>query len=148
MMRGRKPKPTAIKILRGNPGQRRINAREPAPKGAARMPRKLRPREMEIWKRLISELEPCGVATSADSLALARLAELESMAEAAKSYIDRGGMVDDEGNRNAYVAIYRDLSAQLLRLYSEFGMTAAARSRVSAAAPGKNGGIEDFLEAT
>ncbi len=144
-MRGRKPKPTAQKLLRGNPGQRKINAREPKPRGVAQAPRKLRPRELEIWNRLISELGACGVATSADSLALARLAELESLAEQAKSHIDGDGMVDDEGNRNAYVAIYRDLSAQLLRLYSEFGMTAAARSRVSAAAPEKSGGIEDFL---
>ena len=28
-MRGRKPKPTALKLLHGNPGQRRLNAAEP-----------------------------------------------------------------------------------------------------------------------
>ena len=31
MTRGRKPKPTAVKIDEGNPGKRRINGREPKP---------------------------------------------------------------------------------------------------------------------
>ena len=30
-MRGRKPKPTMIKVLEGNPGKRAINDREPEP---------------------------------------------------------------------------------------------------------------------
>ena len=30
-MRGRKPKPTALKLLEGNPGKRRINGTEPKP---------------------------------------------------------------------------------------------------------------------
>ena len=28
-MRGRRPQPTRLKVLRGNPGQRRLNTREP-----------------------------------------------------------------------------------------------------------------------
>ena len=37
--RGRKPKPTALKVLEGNPGKRPLNDREPVPpKGRAQMP--------------------------------------------------------------------------------------------------------------
>ena len=33
--RGRKPKPTALKVLEGNPGKRPLNDREPVPPRAA-----------------------------------------------------------------------------------------------------------------
>ena len=33
--RGRKPKPTALKLLEGNPGKRPLNDREPVPPRAA-----------------------------------------------------------------------------------------------------------------
>lgn len=37
--RGRKPKPTAMKILEGNPGERPLNEREPIPpKGNIKCP--------------------------------------------------------------------------------------------------------------
>lgn len=36
-IRGRKPKPTALKVLEGNPGHRPLNKKEPLPKG--RLPR-------------------------------------------------------------------------------------------------------------
>ncbi len=32
-MKGRKPKPTALKLLEGNPGKRKLNADEPSPRG-------------------------------------------------------------------------------------------------------------------
>ena len=31
-MRGRKPKPTALKLIAGNPGKRALNAHEPQPR--------------------------------------------------------------------------------------------------------------------
>ena len=42
MPAGRKPKPTRLKLIDGNPGKRAINKNEPAPKTAARLsvPRK------------------------------------------------------------------------------------------------------------
>ena len=38
-IRGRKPKPTALKLLEGNPGKRPINEHEPVPpKGTVKCP--------------------------------------------------------------------------------------------------------------
>ena len=34
-MAGRKPKPTAVKKLEGNPGKRKLNTKEPVPGNAA-----------------------------------------------------------------------------------------------------------------
>ena len=65
--RGRKPKPTALKILEGNPGKRPINGSEPVPpKGGLKCPTWLLPEAKKEWKRLASSLEVMGVLTMAD----------------------------------------------------------------------------------
>ncbi len=142
-MKGRKPKPTALKKLRGNPGQRKINPGEPTPGGKPREPRPLSKREQEIWDRLMDELVPSGVATRADSFALGRLVELEAMAEHARHILET--LDGSDPSRGSWSVEYRGLSGQLVRLYSEFGMTAASRSRVSSSSPSAGGGIEEFL---
>ena len=52
-MAGRKPKPTALKKLEGNPGKRKLNTKEPVPaKGMPEGPKWLLPEAKEEWKRL------------------------------------------------------------------------------------------------
>ena len=56
--RGRKPKPTALKVLEGNPGKRPLNDHEPIPpKGELKCPSWLLPEAKKEWKRLASSLE-------------------------------------------------------------------------------------------
>ena len=56
-MAGRKPKPTALKKLEGNPGKRKLNAKEPVPaKGMPDCPKWLLPEAKEEWKRLCQKL--------------------------------------------------------------------------------------------
>ena len=56
-MAGRKPKPTALKKLEGNPGKRKLNTKEPAPaKGMPDCPKWLLPEAKEEWKRLCQKL--------------------------------------------------------------------------------------------
>ena len=70
--RGRKPKPTAIKMLEGNPGKRPLNVKEPAPpKGNMKCPVWLLPEAKKEWKRLASSLEAMGVLTMVDLTAFA-----------------------------------------------------------------------------
>ena len=65
--RGRKPKPTALKLLEGNPGKRPLNGREPVPPRAAlKCPAWLLPEAKKEWKRLAPALEAMGVLTMAD----------------------------------------------------------------------------------
>ena len=65
--RGRKPKPTAMKILEGNPGKRPLNENEPVPpKGEIKSPAWLLPEAKKEWKRLAPSLEAMGVLTMAD----------------------------------------------------------------------------------
>ena len=52
-MAGRKPKPTALKKLEGNPGKRKLNTKEPVPvKGMTDCPKWLLPEAKEEWNRL------------------------------------------------------------------------------------------------
>lgn len=51
--RGRKPKPTAVKVLEGNPGKRSLNTAEPKPeKKAPRCPSWLEDEAKKEWKRM------------------------------------------------------------------------------------------------
>ena len=55
--RGRKPKPTAVKVLEGNPGKRSLNTGEPKPeKKAPRCPSWLEEEAKKEWKRMAKQL--------------------------------------------------------------------------------------------
>ena len=65
--RGRKPKPTALKMLEGNPGGRPLNEAEPKPqKKAPRCPPWLEDEAKREWKRMAKVLEQMGLLTEMD----------------------------------------------------------------------------------
>lgn len=58
-MAGRKPKPTAVKKLEGNPGKRKLNTKESVPaKGMPECPDWLMPEAKKEWEHL-AELMKC-----------------------------------------------------------------------------------------
>lgn len=63
-MAGRKPKPAALKKLEGNPGKRKLNAKEPVPgKGMPDCPKWLLLEAKLEWNRLYMKLSEMGVLT-------------------------------------------------------------------------------------
>jgi P27 family predicted phage terminase small subunit len=71
-VRGRKPKPTRLKLITGNPGKRPLNAREPKP--AIRVPTcpaHLNPSAKAEWKRLARQMHVLGMISELDRAALA-----------------------------------------------------------------------------
>jgi len=71
-MRGRRPKPTRMKALTGNPGKRPLNVHEPRPEPAAPdCPPELSPVARQEWKRLTAELVKLNLITHLDRGALA-----------------------------------------------------------------------------
>jgi len=71
-MRGRRPKPTRMKALTGNPGKRPLNARDPRPEPAAPECRpELSPLARQEWMRLTAELAKLNLITHLDRGALA-----------------------------------------------------------------------------
>lgn len=75
--RGRKPKPTAVKQLEGNPGKRQLNANEPKPAARApSCPKWLEDDAKKEWRRLAKQMEQLGILTEVDMAAFADIAKL------------------------------------------------------------------------
>ena len=71
MKPGRKPKPTALKLVDGNPGKRPINKREPTPASAIPdCPRQLNAIARTEWKRVTKLLHRNGLIAELDRAAL------------------------------------------------------------------------------
>ena len=74
IMRGRKPKPTNLKILNGNPGKRPLNKKEPKPKvtpSGPYCPRWPESYAKDEWQRISKELKGLGLLTDIDVTAMA-----------------------------------------------------------------------------
>ncbi len=73
---GRKATPTRLRLLRGNPQRRPLNALEPDPaRGVPDAPRWFNVLQLEGWETMVRALEPMGVLTISDGPALAILAQ-------------------------------------------------------------------------
>ena len=79
-MRGRKPTPTHLKLLHGNPGKRRLNQGEPVPgKKFPTCPSHLCPPAKAEWKRLAAQLTMLRILTDLDRGACGVLPSLWSL---------------------------------------------------------------------
>ena len=135
-MRGRKPIPTALKLLHGNPGRRPLNRAEPvAPPHDGTPPAYLTGAAADEWRRLVPELHRLGILSTLDGDALALYCETWARWRQAEAEILKGGMVLRGRHGpipSPYVAIASRLAGQLRAPLVEFGMTPSARARVKA----------------
>jgi P27 family predicted phage terminase small subunit len=136
-MQGRKPKPTAIKLLAGNPGKRALNHAEPRPRVILpRPPEHLSDDEKAKWKLTVKELYPLGLITTIDKDALAMYCVIfVRWLKAEKMVREKGEIIKTAaGNiiQNPYLSIANRALEQLNKLGAEFGMTPSSRSRVKA----------------
>ncbi|MBI5951887.1 MAG: phage terminase small subunit P27 family [Chloroflexi bacterium] len=134
-MRGRKPKPTEIKKLAGNPGKRALNRAEPRPRVVLpRASSHLSDEEKSKWKLLVKELHPLGLLTSLDLDALERYCVLYvRWVKAERMVREKGEIIKTAaGNiiQNPYLSIANRALDDLNKLGAEFGMTPSSRSRV------------------
>jgi phage terminase small subunit len=74
-MRGRRPKPTRLKLLTGNPGKRPFNDAEPRPEPVVpECPPELSELARREWNRLAPELAKLRIVTNLDRAALGAIA--------------------------------------------------------------------------
>jgi P27 family predicted phage terminase small subunit len=136
-MQGRKPKPTSLKLLAGNPGKRAINHAEPKPRVILpKPPEHLSDEEKIKWKLIVRELYPLGLVTTIDRDALAMYCVIYvRWIKAEKMVRDKGEIIKTAaGNiiQNPYLSIANRALDQLNKMGAEFGMTPSSRSRVKA----------------
>ena len=147
---GRKPKPTAMKELEGNPGKRKLNKKEPMPgKGMPDCPKWLLPDAQEEWKRLCEKLSQMGVLTEIDRSAFAAYCQSYARWKEAQDHINSEGATYETENGmqrpNPWVAICNTEQRLMMQAASEFGLTPSARSRIMAAS-GVGKDDEDEME--
>ena len=92
--RGRKPTPTAIKELEGNPGKRALNDKEPKPqKKAPACPKWLEDEAKKEWRRLAKQMEQLGILTQVDMAAFAGYCQAYARWKEAEEFITQHGSI-------------------------------------------------------
>jgi hypothetical protein len=115
---GRRPKPTALKLLQGNPGKRKLNALEPKPPaGEVVKPAGMTPDAMRLWDLMAPICLAMGTLTTADVFSFATLCELRARQDAV--------VLTDDTDKLLRVA------TALRPYYEKFGLEPVGRARIS-----------------
>ena len=135
--RGPKPTPTELRILRGNPSKRPLNAAEPQPPAIGIvMPEHLSEVAARRWGELLPMLQATRVMTRADVEALARYCDTYEWWLAVRAKLKAEGdtyPILNDGGEIKYIAqrpevsIAHKLATQLRQLEADFGLSPAAR---------------------
>jgi P27 family predicted phage terminase small subunit len=126
---GPPPTPTAILAARGS-WRAKEREGEPMPTDPASKPGWLTGDAEAAWDEIVPILQGSGVATSFDSVALARYCTLLVRWIECEAFIrEHGATYYDENKMLEYPHVSRAsrLADQLLKLEQQFGMTASAR---------------------
>ncbi len=148
---GRRPTPTYMKVLKGNPGRRPVGKSEPKPRVRKRTP--VPPRALGFdgrreWRRITIILRDLGMLTDADRTALHAYCDAyQRWYYACKEY-DRirdegrlgiGGLwiYNKAGGISAHpvIATRDKASTEMRRYLAEFGLTPSARSGLDVPTP-------------
>ena len=138
-MKGRKPIPRALHILRGMPSKQKLSDDEPQPALVVNIPPPawLDAEAQTEWQRLAPTLERLGVLTETDTGALEAYCESWATWKEATKQIRKWGMVLKAKDGQVpvvspYVKIAHDALLHMRALLVEFGMTPSSRARVHA----------------
>jgi P27 family predicted phage terminase small subunit len=147
-MAGRRPKPTALKVLQGNPGKRKLNHSEPTTRrGAPDRPLFLTQSAIAAWDHIVPLLLEMNVLTTSDGFALTNLCMAFARWQEAEEAITRHGVVYEHPIVDKHteeivgyvikknpactvaMACQKEMRAQL----SAFGLDPSSRSRIKGA---------------
>jgi P27 family predicted phage terminase small subunit len=135
-MKGRKPTPTHLKLMRGNPGKRPINESEAQPDRGADMPTWLSIDAQAHWPIVAKQLDDAGVLTTMDQTALGLYCEAFARWKNANDMVVKTGAVIKAPSgypvQSPFVSVSNKAFEQMTKLLIEFGMTPSSRSRVTA----------------
>jgi P27 family predicted phage terminase small subunit len=133
---GRPRKPTALKVVTGNPGRRALNRREPQPQRVLSDPPEWLSEDAERFYRTTGEvLLRLGVVTEIDHGALAVLSQCWANIREARRLLAKYGDTTTKPSGTLTVSPYkrmeREAYADFIRYGAEFGITPASRARVA-----------------
>ncbi len=134
-MAGRPPKPTALKLVTGNPGKRAINRQEPDPDYLDDLaaPAHLPEHAKKFWNDLAPKLRKARLLTELDVSALEKLCIAEMNYWEVTDKIGLEFVI--HGEKSVYTNPLLNQQSmylkQIMMLYREFGKTPAARVRIA-----------------
>jgi P27 family predicted phage terminase small subunit len=145
-MTGRPPVPTALKILRGNPGRRPLNKREPKPLGNLKEPPGHFDAELcDVWNYAI-EHAPAGLLKCIDASVLEIWVMAHVLHRKAAADVRKFGTLVKPPNsdipvQSPYLPIVNKQALVMLRAIDHLGFSPASRTRIAIgeAAPAADG---------
>lgn len=133
--RGRKPKPTVVKMLEGNPGKRSLNTNEPKPeRRAPSCPEWLEEEAKIEWARMAKQMEYLGILTEIDMAAFAGYCQAYARWKEAEEFLTQHGTIVK--TKSGYwqqvpqVSIAQTYLKIMNKFCEQFGLTPSSRSRI------------------
>jgi P27 family predicted phage terminase small subunit len=158
-MPGPSPKPTALKLLQGNAGKRKLNKNEPKFGGTPVCPVWITDVAKAEWTRVVAELSSLDMLRGVDSASLAayclsyaRWRSAEEIVTAEGQTVNEpilnklGEVVGHKVKRHPATTIAKDALASMLRASALFGFDPSSRSRLSIAEPTAVDPFELFMQ--
>lgn len=138
---GRRPQPTKLKILRGNPSKTRLNQNEPVPPaGDVVKLAGLSAGAALVWDRLAPICLAMRTLTPADVTVFGTLCELQSTLEQASAGKDGRALITAQADPeepttltvviDAVLRLERDTANALRSYYALFGLEPVSRARI------------------
>ena len=166
-MRGRKPKPTSLKLSEGDPGhigvrklRESLEAQPLATRGLPECPRHLKGAARRVWRFLAEELRDMGLDYRCDALGLEGLSVMYARAIEADEVVRRDGLtievsvMDPEGKvirketkPNPAISLSKEAWKLVRSFATEFGLSPVARTRVKVTPPNDDDDLEKLLNA-
>jgi P27 family predicted phage terminase small subunit len=139
-MRGRRPKPTHLKLIAGNPGGRKLRANEPKPTiEPPPAPRWLSTGARAEWDRLVPTLLQLKLLSRLDLAMLSAYCHEYARYVEAQEQVAKASALAFTHNGfpivNPWVTIGNGALNQVTKLAAEFGLSPSSRSRMSVPPP-------------
>jgi P27 family predicted phage terminase small subunit len=131
----RRPKPTALEILEGNPSQHAVNRFEPQfDHVIPECPDHLNKEAKKLYQRVAAMLHRAKIMTEADQIILASLCQSHAILAAAHRELNRSKlMVDSKVGGPRVTPLFKIINEStntVARLCQELGLTPSARSKL------------------
>lgn len=154
MKSGPPPKPTALKLIEGNPGRRRLNPDEPRPDVVApECPEHLTADARDEWNRIVPLLLKNNLLTEIDGAALAlycqswgRWSEAERKLGEMRKNGDDGMLIKAPSGYpiiNPYLSIAHRAMNDCYKHLQQFGLSPSSRTRAQATSSEQSGNGAD-----
>lgn len=135
-MRGRKPRPTHLRLIAGNPGRRPMNKNEPVPTtNLTEPPEWMSPSQKDGWRYAMAHA-PDGLLKKLDSSILTAWVVAEDVHRQATENVIKFGMLatnrrTGDVTQSPFLVIQRQQALLMMKGASELGFSPSSRSRVS-----------------